>query len=130
MVNNLGVSEQSLVVESKATKMVVIADGGMIANQVNYSTQPPTIQKLGFDRVSRITFGNKEFLLNMIYYLNDDSGIMQLRSRTFDLRLLDKVKLREEKRFWQWLNVLLPVLIIVLIGMAYNIVRKYRYNRS
>jgi ABC-2 type transport system permease protein len=66
----------------------------------------------------------------MIYYLNDETGIMQLRSRTFELRLLDKVKLREEKTFWQWLNVVLPVLIIILIGLAYNIVRKYRYNRS
>ena len=130
VVDDLDFSGQSVVSKSKHTEMVVIADAGLIANKVNYSTQPPTIGKLGYDRVSGLTFGNKEFLLNMIYYLNDETGIMQLRSRTFELRLLDKVKLREEKTFWQWLNVVLPVLIIILIGLAYNIVRKYRYNRS
>ena len=130
VVDNLGISEQSLIPESKPTKMVVIADGGLIANKVNYSTDPPQIQELGYDRVSRMTFGNKEFLLNMMYYLNDDSGIMQLRARTFQLRLLDKVKLREEKTRWQWINVILPVLLMMLIGLVYNIVRKYRYNRS
>jgi ABC-2 type transport system permease protein len=130
MIDNLNISQQSLITESKPTKMVVIADAGLIANRVNYSIQPPQISELGRDRVANITHGNKEFLLNMIYYLNDDSGIMQLRSRSFELRLLDKVKLREEKARWQWINVLVPILLILLIGVAYNVVRKYRYNRS
>ena len=129
-VENFGISEQSLITGSKQTKMVVIADAGLIANKVNYSTQPPKTQELGYDRVSQRTFGNKEFLLNMMYYLDDDSGIMQLRARTFKLRLLDKVKLREEKTSWQWINVVVPVLLMVIIGAVYNIVRKYRYNRS
>ncbi len=130
MVDNLGISEQSLITRSKPTKMVVIADAGIIANKVNYSTHPPKIQELGYDRVSKRTFGNKEFLMNMMYYLNDDLGIMQLRARTFQLRLLDKVKLREEKTRWQWINVVVPVLLMLVIGVVYNIVRKSRYSRS
>ncbi len=130
LVDDLGFSGQSLINKSKPTEMVVIADAGLIANKVNYSTQPPTIQELGYDRVSGMTFGNKEFLMNTIYYLNDDLGVMQLRARTFQMRLLDKVKLREEKTRWQWINVVVPVLLMMLIGMAYNIVRKYRYSRS
>jgi ABC-2 type transport system permease protein len=109
--------------------MVVIADAGVIANAVNYSKQPPQIQELGYDRVSKQTFGNKEFLLNAIYYLNDEAGIMQLRSRTVQLRLLDKVKLREEKSFWQWLNILAPLVIVLLFGLGYNFIRRYRYSR-
>ena len=109
--------------------MVIIADGGIITNKVDYSTNPPGVHKLGYDRVSRRTFGNKEFLINTIFYLNDNQGIMQLRGRSLKLRLLDKVKLREEKVFWRWINVLLPLLLIALFGLVYNVVRQYRYSR-
>lgn len=110
--------------------MIVIGDAGLIANKVNYSQQPPRIQELGYDRVSKQTFGNKEFLLNAIYYLNDDNGIMQLRSRTVQLRLLDKVKLREEKVMWKWINVVVPILLILILGVVYNMVRRRRFSRS
>lgn len=110
--------------------MVVIGDAGLIANKVNYSHQPPQIQELGYDRVSKQTFGNREFLLNTIFYLNDEAGIMQLRNRNVQLRLLDKVKLREEKAFWQWLNVIAPLALVLLFGLVYNIYRRYRYSRS
>jgi len=130
MVENLGINTTSVQTESKPTKMVIIGDAGLIANKVNYSQQSPQIQELGYDRVSKTTFGNKEFLLNTIYYLNDETGIMQLRSRTVQLRLLDKVKLREEKGFWKWLNVIAPLIIISLFGAIYNVVRRYRFSRS
>jgi len=84
---------------------------------------------LGYDRVSKQTFGNKEFLLNTLFYLNDEAGIMQLRSRTVQLRLLDKVKLREEKSYWQWLNLFVPLVMVLLFGMVYNVIRRYRYSR-
>jgi ABC-2 type transport system permease protein len=110
--------------------MVVIGDAGLISNKVNYAQQPPQIQELGYDRVSKQTFGNKEFLLNTIFYLNDETGIMQLRSRTVQLRLLDKVKLRGEKSFWQWLNIVVPLIVVLLFGVVYNVLRRYRYHRS
>ncbi len=129
MVENLGYSSASVIGESAPTKMVVIADAGLVANKVDYSRNPPQIQELGFDRVSKQVFGNREFLMNTIYYLNDDSGIMELRSRTMKLRLLDKVKLREQKSLWQGINVVVPLLIVILFGIIYNIIRKYRYAR-
>jgi ABC-2 type transport system permease protein len=110
--------------------MIVIADGRLIANNVDYSASPPRIQALGYDRVSGRTFGNKEFLMNAIYYLNDDRGVMQLRNRNQKMRLLDKVKLREEKGFWQLLNVVVPLLLVGLFGVIYNILGRYRYSRS
>ncbi|NQU55508.1 MAG: gliding motility-associated ABC transporter substrate-binding protein GldG, partial [Bacteroidetes bacterium] len=130
MVENYGFSSSSVIVESKPTKMVVIADGGMITNRVDYSTNPPGIEELGYDRVSQRIFGNKEFLINTIFYLNDNHGIMQLRGRTLKMRLLDKVVLREEKTFWQWINVLFPLLLVALFGTVYNVIRRYRYARE
>ncbi len=129
MVENYGFSSSLVIEKSKPTKMVVIADGGIITNKVNYSTNPPGIYKLGFDRVSQRTFGNSEFLINTIFYLNDNQGIMQLRGRSLKMRLLDKVKLREEKAFWQWINVILPLLLIIFFGLVYYVVRRYRYSR-
>ena len=130
MIENLGITTKDIQTVSKPTKMVVIGDAGLISNKVNYAQQPPQIQELGYDRVSKQTFGNKEFLLNTIFYLNDETGIMQLRSRTVQLRLLDKVKLREEKSFWQWLNLVVPLIVVLLFGVVYNVLRRYRYHRS
>ena len=130
MIESLGIDTKDFQTVSKSTKMVVIGDAGLISNKVNYAQQPPQIQELGFDRVSKQTFGNKEFLLNTIFYLNDETGIMQLRSRTVQLRLLDKVKLREEKSFWQWLNLVVPLIVVLLFGVVYNVLRRYRYHRS
>src|SRR5690606_33580503 len=74
MIENLGTDISDFQAKSKPAKMVVIADAGLIANNVNYSHQPPQIQELGYDRVSKQTFGNKEFLLNTIFYMNDEAG--------------------------------------------------------
>jgi ABC-2 type transport system permease protein len=130
MAGALGISSMQIIPESPPVKMVVIADGGMIVNRVDYSSNPPRIGELGYDRVSGKIFGNKEFLMNTIYYLNDNSGIMQLRSRTQKLRLVDKVRLREERRLWQLINVLLPLFIVILWGVLYNLFRMNRYSRS
>ena len=129
MIDNFGILSNDFQSNSKPTKMVVIGDAGLIANKVNYARQPPEIRELGNDRVSKQTFGNKEFLLNTLFYLNDEAGIMQLRSRTVQLRLLDKVKLREEKSYWQWLNLFVPLVMVLLFGMVYNVIRRYRYSR-
>ncbi len=129
IIDNLGTGITSYKAKSKPTRMIVIADAGLVANKVNYSGKPYQIQEMGYDRVSKQVFGNKEFLLNTIYYLNDDTGIMQLRNRSMQLRLLDKVKLREEKKLWQWLNLVAPLLVVSLFGVVYNIIRKRRYSR-
>lgn len=130
MIENLGVPTDGFRAKGAASKMIVIADAGMIANKVDYTRQPPRIrEEMGYDRVSRQTFGNREFLLNAVYYLGGYSEIMQLRSRTVQLRLLDKVKLREEKTWWQWFNIISPMLIILVLGIGYNALRRTRYKR-
>jgi len=130
MVEEYGFSSSTVLNESKPTKMVVIADAGIIANKVDYSGQTPRFQELGYDRVSNRVWGNKEFLMNTIYYLNDDRGVMQLRNRTLKMRLLDQVRLREEKSLWQWLNVVAPLVLLALFGILYNLLRRRRYARS
>jgi ABC-2 type transport system permease protein len=130
MIENLGVNTTDFKSQGKPSKMIVIADAGMVTNKVDYTRQPPQIsEEMGYDRVSRQTFGNKEFLLNAVYYLDNRNEIMQLRSRTIQLRLLDKVKLREEKAMWQWISVGVPLVLVLIAGAGYNFLRRSRYKR-
>ena len=128
MVQEFGIAPETQVIsEGKATKMIFLSDGGVIANKVNFLNGKYTPSPLGYDKVSNITFGNKEFLVNAVYYLCDDSGLMELRSRTMQMRLLDKVKLREQRIFWQLINVALPVFLILCGGFIFWLLRRKHY---
>jgi ABC-2 type transport system permease protein len=111
---------------SKPTKMIVISDGDVISNMVSKIREQT--YPLGYDRYTNQSFGNKILILNCIDYLADDSGIMQLRSKHFQLRLLNKAKIKSHRLKWQVINMGLPVLFIILFGMVYNYVRKQKYT--
>ena len=115
--------------KSKPTKMMVVADGDIIRNEVTYSPRGNMISPLGYDRYTNHTFGNKEFVLNAVNFLVDDAGIIDLRSREYKLRLLDKEKLHESKLKWQLINIVLPLLIIFLFGLGNHYFRKKRYQQ-
>ncbi|MCX6228423.1 MAG: hypothetical protein NTV75_04490 [Bacteroidia bacterium] len=53
---------------------------------------------------------------------------MELRSRAMQMRLLDKVRLRENKLMWQLVNVLSPVLLILGGGLLFLLLRRRRYS--
>jgi len=131
MVQEFGIAQGTPIIpESKETKMIFISDGGLIANKLSYKDGKYAPLPLGYDKVSNITFGNKEFLVNAVHYLCDDSGLMELRSRTMQMRLLDKVKLREQKLFWQLFNVFLPVALILFGGIMFWFLRRRKYARQ
>ena len=109
--------------------MVVIADADIIRNDIIETENGPSPLPLGFDRATNRTFGNKEFLMNVISYLTDDTDLMQLRAREIKLRMLNKTKLAKERLKWQIVNLVLPVLLVILIGILYNIYRKRFYTR-
>jgi len=128
MIDMPGVKASEVKTESQPTKMIVFSDGNMIANQYRFVGGVPEFMPLGYDRSSQQTFGNKAFLLNSVNYLCDDQGLMELRSRVFKIRLLDKVRIQEEKTYWQLLNVLMPLMLIAMFGGIYVFVRNRRYK--
>lgn len=117
----------ALPAQSRATKMLVIADGDVLKNQVSSTDGSPF--PLGYDRFTRQQYGNKNFLLNAVDYLTDDSGIIELRNKEVKLRLLDRARIREEKSFWQILNIGLPLVILVIFGVAQHYYRRQKYAR-
>ncbi len=129
MLEDFNTNELEILSQSQPAKMIVLADGSLIANQVSRREGQIQILPLGYDRYSQQTFGNKEFLLNAITYLCDGSGIMSLRSQAFQVRLLDKVQVREQRLLWQLLNVLAPLVLISLLGLIFNWIRVRKYGR-
>lgn len=113
-------------VKSKPTKMIVVSDGDLLKNQVSTTDGSPF--PLGYDRYTKQQYGNLNFLLNAADYLTDDSGIIQLRSKEIKIRLLDKVRIRNEKTIWQVLNIGLPLLLLLVFGVFQQYYRKRKYT--
>ncbi|WP_160136832.1 gliding motility-associated ABC transporter substrate-binding protein GldG [Chryseobacterium sp. c4a] len=110
--------------ESPENKMIVIADGDIGRNKVIKGKPLP----LGVDMLTNEQFGNEQFLRNALDYLLDDSNLMELRNRNIEERLLDRHRVDEEKTKWQWLNLLLPLFIIGLIGGLFFWLRKKKFG--
>ena len=111
--------------DGKASKMVVISDGDIIKNQLQ-GNRP---LELGFDKTTNQFYGNKEFLLNTVNYLLDDSGLINIRTRQISVPFLDPQKTVEQRAKWQALNILLPLGLLGLFGIGFILYRKRRYTR-
>jgi len=113
--------------ESEPTAMIVVSDGDIAKNQFHYSQGYPL--PLGYDQYTGETFGNKDFILNALDYLTDESGLIEIRSRELKLRLLDSTRVSEQKLQWQLINTLVPVLLVILFGVGQYLYRKRKYTR-
>jgi ABC-2 type transport system permease protein len=115
--------------ESVETKMIVVADGDVIRNEVSRTGNSASPYPLGQDRYTGEMYGNRDFIVNCMNYLVDDNGLMELRSRELKLRLLDKQRIRNEKILWQLINIAGPVLIVILAGLIYGTIRRHVYTK-
>lgn len=111
---------------SDTTAMIVVADGDICKNDfINGQLLP-----LGYDKYTRQMYGNKEFLVNCVNYLCGDVDLIPLRSREVIMRKLDTAKIERERTFWQVINVVVPVVIILVLGLFLTIFRKKKYSRK
>jgi ABC-2 type transport system permease protein len=131
MTGNL-VSGQGFTLKTKSTetKMIVVADGDIIRNDIQKSGTSQSFFPLNRDRYTGELLGNRDFLVNCMNYLVDDNGLMDLRSREVKLRLLDKPRVKAGKTMWQMINVAGPVLIVILAGLFYSFFRKRKYTKN
>lgn len=113
--------------KSPDTKILVCSDGDLIRNEVDSIKNEPL--PLGFDRFRQTTFSNADFLMNAIDYMIDEQGVIQAKNKEISLRPLDKIKLKEQRRFWQILNLLFPVFLVLLFAFGNFLLRRQRYTR-
>ncbi|HEX4876250.1 MAG TPA: gliding motility-associated ABC transporter substrate-binding protein GldG, partial [Chitinophagaceae bacterium] len=109
-----------------------VADGDMVLNDVS-PKEGPLPMGLNFYTVGsqfEYQFANREFLLNCLEYLVNKPGIIETRNKDIVLRLLDSQKVKEQKTTWQFVNIALPVLLIILAGWLYQGIRRKKYAGS
>ncbi|MBF6640034.1 gliding motility-associated ABC transporter substrate-binding protein GldG [Flavobacterium sp. J49] len=110
----------------KANKMIVISDGDIIKNQLDKNGQP---LELGYDKWTNNLYANKEFMMNCVNYLLDDNGLINIRSKEVDLPMLDKQKVYDNYTYSQVVTVAVPIVILLLFGVAFTLLRKRKYSK-
>lgn len=114
--------------QSDESKMIVISDGDVIRNR--YIASDGTVLPVGYDYYTQTLYANKELILNAVNYLAGDDGLMASRSRNITLRKLDVVKTREQRSVYQVVNVVVPVLILAVAGLAITLIRRKKYSKK
>jgi ABC-2 type transport system permease protein len=128
---------------SKPTRMLVVSDGDVIKNYYEdsvYLEQSKEFTKrylkLELDKYHvnnrdgspKYIYGNNQFLLNAVDYLMGDESLIELRQRTLTIRKLDDVRMMKEKSYWQFMNIGLPVILIIIFGIIQYFIRKRKYS--
>jgi len=109
----------------KEGKVIVCADADIVMNEVTPRGPLP----MGMNKDIEYTFSNQTFLENSLDYLVNPSGILETRSKDLTLRLLDTKKVEEDRPFWQFINIVLPALLVIAGGWLYQFLRKKKYQR-
>lgn len=111
--------------ESPQNKMIVISDGDVIKNQIEKGAP----LELGFDKWTNNLYGNKEFLMNCVNYLLDDTGLINIRSKDVSLPLLNKETVYQNYSWAQMITVGLPIVILAIFGILFTYLRKKVYSK-
>jgi ABC-2 type transport system permease protein len=111
--------------QSEVTKQVVVAAGSTIRNEWQQGQPLP----LGYDRYTQTQFGNRDFMVNAVLYLTDDTGWMSLRQKQITLRLINDQRAREARITAQVISIIIPLLILSLVGIGVTIVRRQKYTK-
>jgi ABC-2 type transport system permease protein len=125
--NRILPKEQSItfIDKSKATQMIVVSDGDIARNNVSSNGD---IYPLGYDKFINYTYpGNKKFIMNAIHYLCDDIGLTKLKSKEIRLRLLDKEKITNNKVLIQFVNIILPLLLLLISTLIFRHLKNRKY---
>jgi ABC-2 type transport system permease protein len=134
---------------SEKNKMIVVADGDVVLNDfipqfdslgnINPNLPPRPIA-MGWNRFTYgeyllqeesgkyfVPVANKDFLLSCVEYLTSNPAISQTRNKDIVLRLLDSPKVKKQKTTWQFINIALPVILLLLFAVIYHQIRKRKY---
>lgn len=117
------ISDEPIRKQSVATRQVVIGSGSIIMNEVERNQVLP----MGYDRYNQIQFSNRDFIANVLLWLTDSEGLIQLREKTVALRLLNDKRAHDERARVQTISTISPIAILALIGGVIWIIRKRKY---
>jgi gliding-associated putative ABC transporter substrate-binding component GldG len=132
---------------TKPSKILLVGDADLVTNRYDslYSKEsgkweyrPKPFDEFKFEpldpnilsgkQMPLFIYGNAEFLLNAIDYAMGDESVLGVRARRITIKPLNEQKIANHARFWQLINVALPVLMIILIGLLMAFLRKRKYS--
>ncbi len=116
-----------LAIAKEEGKQIVVSDGDIVTNSISNTAGP---LPMGVLPLENYRFANREFFLNAMDYLVSNNNLFESRNKEFVLRLLDKKKIAAEKNTWQFINIVLPVILIIITGLLYQWNRKRRFDRQ
>ncbi len=118
--------ERQTAKQSVPTKQVWVSCGSIIRNEWQNGQPLP----VGFDRYSKVQFGNRDFLVNALLYLTDDTGLINLRQKTIPLRMLNEQRNTANLTINQLISILLPLCFLAIVGGVTIYTRKKKYARQ
>ncbi|NOT51303.1 MAG: gliding motility-associated ABC transporter substrate-binding protein GldG [Chitinophagaceae bacterium] len=129
--------------ESDENKMIIVSDGDIVFNDYipdEQPGQPPVPLPMGWNKYTYreymnqteagklfVPAANRDFFINCVEYLVNNAAIAETRNKDIVLRLLDSKKVKQQKVTWQFINIALPVLLILLSGLIYQQIRRRKY---
>jgi len=111
--------------ESVRTRQVVVACGRIAQNEWQGQEALP----VGYDRYMKTQFGNRDMLVNSVLWLADEKGLMQLRGKHVQLRLINDKRSYRERSKIQLISVISPILVLAIVGAAVVGGRRKKYIR-
>tara|TARA_R110002096_G_scaffold372742_1_gene566267 strand:- start:57 stop:1739 length:1683 start_codon:yes stop_codon:yes gene_type:complete len=113
--------------ESKGGRILVSGDADVIKSWIQPQEEQPL--PLGVNPFSESNTANRTFLQNTVNYMVAPTGIISSKTKSFEIRPLNKVKIKQQKSMWQLINIVIPVLVVVLIGWIRQVLRKRKYAK-
>ncbi len=115
----------------ESNKMIIVADGDIVLNGTyKEKLLPMGVNPYTVGTQYEYQFANRQFVDNCIQYLVNNAGLSEAKSKDYKLRLLDPKKTTEERSYWEILNLVLPVLVIIIFGFIYQWIRKRKYTST
>lgn len=134
---------------TKASKILVVGDADLLTNrydslysktQGKWDFRPVQFDEFKYDpfdpslsagkSMPMFVYGNAEFLLNAVDYMMGDESVLGVRSRSISIRPLNEEKIKVEARFWQFVNIAIPILLVSILGFVLFYIRKRRYTSN
>ncbi|MFV0419187.1 MAG: gliding motility-associated ABC transporter substrate-binding protein GldG [Dysgonomonas sp.] len=115
--------------QSKNTKMIAVSSSDVITNEIQGRGKDSQVLPMGYDRVSQIQYGNRDFILNAVNWLTGDDELMALRTKKQQLYMLNKQIAYEERNKYVVINICFPVILILLMMGSVYVYRKRKYEK-
>lgn len=109
---------------SNTTKIIVVSSSQLIKNEVlPHNNQ---VLPIGFDKVSGIQYGNRDFVINAVNWLTSDNEWQSIKNKQITQRLLNKQLVYQNRTYYASLNTSIP---IIFIGLIVGLTMLYRHRK-